>query len=336
MDLATDYLGLHLQSPLCASASPLNAELEHLRTLEDCGAGAVVLPSVFEEEIAAERDEFERRTVQLSASGSAEAQSYFPAYRQPVLGPQRTLRLIERAKRVLSIPVIASLNCISKGAWQSYARSLEQAGADALELNVYFVPADVTTRGSDVEARYLEILAAVRAAVRVPIAIKLSPYFSAPGAMAQALVDGGADGLVLFNRFYQPRIDIATLRLSLDLELSTPAEMRLPLLWIAVLSGRVRASLAATTGVDSAKHVLEYVLAGADVVMTTSSLLRHGITHMKTLVEGLRELLAARGVTSLAEVRGRLSQRAVPDPTLFERGNYVRILQGYRVPDGIR
>jgi dihydroorotate dehydrogenase (fumarate) len=336
MDLGTDYLGLRLRSPLCASASPLNADLDNLRALADCGAGAVVLPSVFEEEIAAERAEFERRTEQLSASGSAEAQSYFPADRQHALGPKRSLRLLERAKAALSIPVIASLNCITTGAWQSYARSLEQAGADALELNVYFVPADVMLSGREVEARHLEILESVRAAVRVPIAVKLSPYFSAPGAMARALVEAGANGLVLFNRFYQPDIDPATLRLSLDLELSRPAEMRLPLLWISVLCGRVPASLAATTGVDSANDVFKYLLAGADVVMTTSSLLRHGVRHMKTLVDGLGDLLAARRVASVAEIRGRLSQRAVPDPTLFERANYVRMLQGYRSPVRVR
>ena len=232
-------------------------------------------------------------------------------------------------RQAVAIPVIASLNGMTRAGWVDYARSLEEAGADAIELNVYFIPADLTTSGHDVEQRYLDILAAVRAAVKLPVAIKLSPYFSAIGAMARALAAGGADALVLFNRFYQPDIDTATLRLSLDLELSTPSEIRLPLLWIGILHGRVPASLAATTGVESANDVFKYLLAGADVVMTTSSLLRHGVGHMRTLVDGLSALLAAREIRSIDQIRGRMSQANVKNPTLFERANYVRMLQDY-------
>jgi len=329
MDLTTTYMGLALRSPLIASASPLNRDLGALRALEDHGAGAIVLPSIFEEEILAERREIERRTEELPASGFAEAQTYFPTYPGHGVGPERYLELVRRAKEAIAIPVIASLNGMTRAGWIDYARSLEEAGADGIELNVYFIPADLTLSGHDVEQRYLDILAAVRAAVKIPIAMKLSPYFSATGAMAGALAAGGANALVLFNRFYQPDIDTATLRLSLDLELSTPSEIRLPLLWIGILYGRVPASLAATTGVESANDVFKYLLAGADAVMTTSSLLRHGAGHMRTLVDGLAALLTAREIQSLQQIRGRMSQAKVKNPTLFERANYIRMLQDY-------
>jgi dihydroorotate dehydrogenase (fumarate) len=328
-DLTTKYMGLTLKSPLIASASPLNRELGNLRALEDHGAGAVVLPSIFEEEILAERREIELRVDELPASGFAEAQTYFPAATAKGLGPERYLDLVRRARDAIDIPVIASLNGMTHAGWVDYARNLEQAGASAIELNVYFIPADLEMSGRDVEQRYLDILTAVRAAVKLPIAVKLGPYFSAMGAMARALAAGGADALVLFNRFYQPDIDTVALRLSLDLELSTPAEIRLPLLWIAILYGRVPASLAATTGVESANDVFKYLLAGADAVMTTSSLLRHGVAHMRTLVDGLSALLAAREVRSLDQIRGRMSQQSVKDPTQFERANYIRMLQEY-------
>jgi dihydroorotate dehydrogenase (fumarate) len=329
MDLTTKYLGLSLRNPLVASASPLNRELATLRALEDHGAGAVVLPSIFEEEILAERREIELRVEELPASGFAEAQTYFPTSTGKGLGPDRYLELVRRARDALDIPVVASLNGMTRAGWVDYARNLEQAGASAIELNVYFIPADLTLSGRDVEQRYLDILTAVRAAVKLPIAVKLSPYFSAVGAMAQALAAVGADGLVLFNRFYQPDIDTVALRLSLDLELSTPSEIRLPLLWIAILFGRVSTSLAATTGVESADDVFKYLLVGADAVMTTSSLLRHGVGHMRTLVEGLSALLEARHIQSLEEIRGSMSQRSLKDPTQFERANYVRMLQEY-------
>jgi dihydroorotate dehydrogenase (fumarate) len=329
MDLSTKYMGLVLRCPLIASASPLNRDLGTLRALEDHGAGAVVLPSLFEEEILAERREIERRVEELPASGFTEAQTYFPTGASRGLGPRRYLELVRRAKGAIGIPVIASLNGMTRAGWVDYARNLEEAGADAIELNIYFIPADPTMTGRDVEQRYLDILAAVRSAVKIPIAVKLSPYFSATGAMARALAAGGADALVLFNRFYQPDIDTVALRLSLDLELSTPAEIRLPLLWIAILHGQVPASLAATTGVESADDVFKYLLVGADAVMTTSSLLRHGVRHMRTLVDGLTALLVARDLQSIDQIRGRMSQRSLKDPTLFERANYVHMLQGY-------
>jgi dihydroorotate dehydrogenase (fumarate) len=329
MDLTTTYMGLVLRNPLVASASPLNRDLGNLRALEDHGAGAVVLPSIFEEEILAERRELELRTEELPASGFAEAQTYLPSYTGYGLGPDRYLELVRRAKEAVDIPVIASLNCMTRGAWVDYARGLAEAGADGLELNVYFIPADLNLSARDVEQQYLDILTAVRAAVKIPIAVKMGPYFTALGAMARALAEGGANALVLFNRFYQPDIDLVRLGLSMDLELSTPSEIRLPLLWIAILHGRVPVSLAATTGVESADEVVKYLLAGADVVMTTSALLRHGVRHMRTLLEGLSATLVAREIPSLGEIRGRMSQKNIANPTLFERANYLRILQGY-------
>jgi dihydroorotate dehydrogenase (fumarate) len=230
------------------------------------------------------------------------------------------------------VPVIASLNGISDEGWISYAKELEQAGANGLELNIYFIPADLATTGRDVEQRYLDILRSVRTAVSIPVAIKLSPYFSSVGNMAMTLHDAGADALVLFNRFYQPDLDLTRLQVLNDLKLSNPNEIRLPLLWLAVLAGRTRASLAASTGVNSAEEVVKYLLVGADVVMTTSSLLRQGPGHMAALLAGLEKWLDARGFTSLKHVRGIMSQRSLRDPQAFERANYVKILQGYRVP----
>jgi dihydroorotate dehydrogenase (fumarate) len=331
MDLTTNYMGLVLRNPLIASASPLNGDLGTLRALEDYGAGAVVLPSIFEEQIVAEQHEFELRT-EATADGFAEALTFFPAYNGYGFGPERYLDIVRRAKDAIGIPVIASLNCVTHAGWVGYARGLQEAGADAIELNVYFIPADPTMTGREVEQHYLDILAAVRASVAIPVAVKIGPHFSAIGAMARALADGGADALVLFNRFYQPDIDIATLRLSMDLELSTPAEIRLPLLWIAILYGRVPVSLAASTGVHSADEVFKYLLAGADTVMTTSSLLRHGVGHMRKLLDGLSALLAAREIESINEIRGRMSQKNVKNPTAFERANYIHMLQGYHAP----
>jgi dihydroorotate dehydrogenase (fumarate) len=331
MDLTTDYMGLRLRNPLIASASPANRDLGMLRALEDHGVGAVVLPSIFEEQIIAEQRELDART-HIEAAGIAQAQTCPPAPAGYGFGPESYLDMVRRAHEALKIPVIASLNCITDEGWSNYSRSLQQAGADAIELNIYFIPADLALSGRDVEQRYLDILKAVMTAVTVPVAVKVGPYFSAPGAMARALAEGGADGLVLFNRFYQPDIDIATLKLSLELELSSPLEMRLPWLWISILYGRVRASLAASSGVESADDVFKYLLAGADTVMTTSALLRHGAGHVRTLIDGLVGLLEVRGLNSLAEIRGRMSQKWLKDSTAFERVNYLHILQSHHVP----
>jgi dihydroorotate dehydrogenase (fumarate) len=328
MDLTTRYLGLTLKNPLVASASPLTGDLGNLRRLEDCGAAAVVLPSIFEEAIEAEAAEAERLTIAHGES-FAEALSYFPAAIGYGPGPHAYLDLIRRAREAVAIPVIASLNGISHAGWRDYARLVEEAGASAIELNAYFIASDLSLSGREIEIRYIETLKSVKGAVAIPVAVKLPPYFSALGHMAMALAETGADGLVLFNRFYQPDIDLPALRLQRDLELSRPAEIRLPLLWIGVLAGNIGASLAASTGVDSTDEVIKYLLVGADVVMTTSALLRHGVDHMAELAGGLRNWLAARDIDAVARIRGRMSRGAISDPTAFDRANYIQILQGY-------
>ena len=329
MNLTTRYMGLTLGCPLIASASPLNTDIGNIRRLEDAGAGAVVLPSLFEEQIEAEADRHEH-LVGAGSESSPEASSYFPAASDYRVGPDQYLDLVERASSAVAIPVIASLNGTTDEGWVSYARLIEQAGAKGLELNVYFIPADIALTGREVEQRYLNILKSVREYVSIPIAVKLSPYFSAVGNMALELEKAGADALVLFNRFYQPDLDLARLQVLTDIRLSSPDEIRLPLLWLAVLAGRVTASLAATTGVRTADEVIKYLLVGADAVMTTSSLLRQGVDHMATLRAGLEAWLKAREFVSVDEVRGLMSQRKVADPEAFERANYIRILQGYR------
>jgi dihydroorotate dehydrogenase (fumarate) len=326
MDLTTQYLGLTLKNPLVASASPLTSDLGNLRRLEDCGAAAVVLPSIFEEQIEAEEAETERLTT-FRGESFPEALSYFPAAVDYSIGPQTYLENLRRAREAIAIPAIASLNGISRSGWCHYARLVEQAGANAIELNAYFVPSDLSLTGAEVENLYLDLMKSVKSAVSIPVAVKLSPYFSAPGRMAIALAEAGADGLVLFNRFYQPDIDLSTLRLQRDLELSRPVEIRLPLLWIGVLAGNIRASLAASSGVDKVDEVVKYLLVGADVVMTTTALLRHGLEHMATLVEGLRDWLAARDIDSVDRIRGRMSRGGLKDPTVFDRANYIQILQ---------
>lgn len=328
MSLATRYLGLDLRNPLIASASPLNLDLGNIRALEDCGAAAVVLPSVFQEQIELEAEASERM-MGIGADSFPEARGYFPAVGDYAIGPERYLATIEKARKAVDIPIIASLNGTTPTGWTSYAQEAEEAGASAIELNIFFIPADPSRSSAQVEADYLAILTAVRDAVSIPIAVKLSPYFSATGHMVRQLADAGADGVVLFNRFYQPDIALPELRLKRDLNLSTPAEIRLPLLWIGALAGRVDASLAASSGVETSDEVVKYVLAGADAVMTTSSLLRHGLGHMRTLVDGLRDWMDARG-TTVAQMRGRMSQLRVADPTAYERANYIRILQEWK------
>jgi dihydroorotate dehydrogenase (fumarate) len=326
MNLSTNYLGLPLKNPLIASSSPLTLDVGNIRKLEDCGAAAVVLPSIFEEQIDEEMALIER-FANTGADSFAEALSYFPSAAAYPAGPDRYLDVIRQARQAVDIPIIASLNGVTSAGWIEYARLAENAGANAIELNVFFVPADVFERGHDVEQRYVDVLAAVKDVVNIPVAMKLSPYFSAIGHFVAELDRVGADGFVLFNRFYEPDIDIVTLRLQRDLELSTPAEIRLPLLWIAVLSGQLNGSLAATTGVDSATEVIKYLLAGADAVMTTSALLRHGVDHMKTLLDGLIQWMDARDFGDIRDVRGLMSQQRIKDPIIFERANYIQILQ---------
>lgn len=328
MDLTTSYLGLRLTSPIVASASPLNRDIDNLKRLEDCGAGAVVLPSVFEEQIEHEQ-EIVDALIDRGAESFGEALSYFPAQTAFAFDTSAHLALIEAATQALSVPVIASLNGITDSGWVDYARDIEEAGAKAIELNVFFVPSDLALSGREVEARYVDVVHSVSSAVDIPVAVKIGPYFSSPGHMAGELVKAGAKGLVLFNRFYEPDIDPATLTITPSIELSNRYEMRLPLLWIGVLSGQTKASLAATTGVESADDVVKYLLSGADVVMTTSALLRHGVDHMRTLVDGLGAWLASRDLSSPADIRGKMSHRNIANPEAYERANYIRVLQDF-------
>jgi dihydroorotate dehydrogenase (fumarate) len=331
MDLSTQYLGLTLKCPLVASASPLTAEAANIRRLAELGAGAVVMPSIFEEQIAQEQRLIESMDA-LGADSYPEALTYFPPPAVYRIGPDRYLKELREAAASVDIPVIASLNGTTDSGWIDYARRIEHAGAAAIELNIYAIATDPDISGQEVEDRYVEVVSAVRSAVTIPLAVKLSPYFSSMAHMAKRLVDAGANGLVLFNRFYQPDIDLVQLRISHSLELSSAREIRLPLLWIAVLSGRIDASLAASTGVESADEAIKYLLAGADVVMTTSALLKHGIENFKTMLDGLKSWILSRNLDSIAQVRGKLSQRYVADPEAFARANYIRVLQGYGIP----
>ena len=329
--LATTYLGLKLKSPLVASASPLNGQVDHLRRLEDAGAGAVVLPSLFQEQIEAE-DAAHESLMGAHANNSPEAQTYFPqSISGPYgLGPDRYMDLVRRGRDAVSIPVIASLNGSSKAGWVEYAELLEQAGAVALELNMYHVPADLLESGRDVEARYTSIVSSVCESVAIPVSIKLTPHLSAIGHFALSLVENGASGLVLFNRLLQPDMDLRRLRLVDTLELSTPAELRLPLLWTAILAGRSNtASLATATGIAGSDDVVKAILAGADTVMTTSAILRDGAGEVTKLVDGLRRWMSEREFADLAAMRGILSWQRSRDRSVYTRANYLRILEQY-------
>ena len=331
-DLSTHYMGLDLDHPIVASASPLTGSIESLLALEAAGAAAVVLPSLFEEEIEHHARAFDHHV----ASGSDFNVEAFGGYLPDVGGDDAAiddhLDLVTRAKDQLRIPVIASLNGTTDGGWTAYAKAFQDRGADALELNIYLVAADPDATGPDVEDRYLRLVDGVRAAVDLPLAVKVGPQFSSPANMARRLADAGADGLVIFNRFYQPDIDLRTLDVAPDLELSTGSEMRLTLRWIAIMAGRVDADLAATTGVHTADDVVKLVLAGAKVTMMTSALLRHGPEHLTAVHDEVRRWFTERDYDSLDQARGSVSQAAVPDPVAFERANYVQTLTSYAPP----
>jgi dihydroorotate dehydrogenase (fumarate) len=322
-DLRTRYLGLELRSPLVASSSPLTGSLDGLRRLEAAGAGAVVLPSLFEEELAPEGQEGPGDGPASDAPDAPGDQAGYGA------GPAAYLSLVTQAKEVLSVPVIASLNGVSRTGWVRYAARLEEAGADALELNVYYVSSRPGLSGSEVEWHYLDVVRAVRRAIGIPLAVKLSPYFSSLANLAGQLVEAGANGLVLFNRFYQPDLDIETMEVRPALELSTTTELRLPLRWIAILHRRFGVSLAASTGVHGVEDLVKVLLAGADVAMMTSALLRHGPDHLRSVEVGLRDWMDRHGYETVDQLRGRLSQRSVPDPAAFERANYIRTLASH-------
>jgi dihydroorotate dehydrogenase (fumarate) len=327
-DLSTTYLGLRLRSPLVASAGPLTARLDSLRALEQAGVGAVVLPSLFEEQVENE-DIQAARLGDLGADSNPEATGYFPDLGDYESVVDRYVRHVEEAKKALSIPVVASLNGETSGGWVKYARLLERAGADALELNLYGVAADMDVTGREVEDDQIELVAVVKASLSIPLAVKIGPYYSAFGNQAARFVDAGADGLVLFNRFYQPDIDPRTRKVTPALELSSSAELRLPLRWTAILSGRVEASLAVTTGVHTGADAARCLLAGADVVMMTSALLKHGPEHVATVESDLVNWAAESGFESVTQLKGSVSQRNIADPSAFERANYMAALIGF-------
>jgi dihydroorotate dehydrogenase (fumarate) len=327
-DLRTRYLGLDLRSPLVASASPLTGSLDGLRRLEAAGVAAVVLPSLFEEQLTLEAREVAR--LLEAGAGSLSAALELDDYNA---GPFGYLALVEKAKATLQIPVIASLNGVTPGAWVEHATLLEEAGADAVELNVYYVSSSPGLGGSEVEWRYLELVRSVRQAIGIPLAVKLSPYFSSVANLARQLVEAGANGLVLFNRFYQPDLDLETLEVTPRLVLSSSEELRLPLRWIAILYRQLPASLAASTGVHTAADATKVLMAGADVAMMTSALLRHGPEHLQVVEAGLRDWLEGRGMASVDLLRGLRSQRSVRDPAAWERANYITMLAGY--PDQV-
>ncbi len=328
-DLTTEYLGLTLPHPIMASASPLTGSLDSLLELESAGAAAVVLPSLFEEQV--EHDSLAiDHTLDFGSAASPEALGgFFPELDEYNTGADEYLELLAQAKRELSIPVIASLNGISDGGWVDYARALQGEGADAIELNIYLIAADPDATAADVEDRYLQLVSHVRSSIDIPLSVKIGPAFSSPANMARRLANAGADAIVLFNRFYQPDMDLETLDVRPDIDLSTPAEMRLVLRWVAIMAGRVGAQLAATTGVHDAEGVVKLVLAGADVTMMTSALLQRGASYLAIVVAETQQWFDEHGYQSVTQARGSVSQLSVPDPVAFERANYMKTLISY-------
>jgi len=329
MDLSTHYLGLKLKNPLVPSASPLSHSVDSMKRLEDAGASAIVMYSLFEEQIAHEAAEL-NHYLNYGTESFAEALTYFPESHEYNVGPEEYVELVRKAKEGLGIPVIGSLNGISSGGWVEYAKKIEEAGADALELNVYYIPTDPKLTSQDVEDRYLEVLHAVKRTVKIPVAMKLSPFFSSLANMAQRLDAAGVNGLVLFNRFYQPDIDLETLEVKPNVILSTPQALRLPLRWIAILHKRIKASLAATSGIHSVQDVIKMLMAGADVTMMCSALLKHGPQHLTHVLADLDQWMLEHEYVSVSQMKGSMSQKSVADPAAFERANYMRALNTYR------
>jgi len=329
MTLSTNYLGLTLKNPIVASSSPLSHNVDSIRRLEDAGAAAVVMYSLFEEQITF--DSFYVDYYLTSGTNSfAESLSYFPEMQSYNVWPDEYMNLIRRAKEAVDIPVIGSLNGVSAGGWTDYAALIEEAGADALELNVYYIPANEDLKGIEIENIYLEILREVKRSVSIPIAIKLNPYFSSTANMAKRLVEEGANGLVLFNRFYQPDIDLETLEVVPRLVLSNSAELRLPLRWVAILYGRLMADLAITTGIHTSQDVLKGLMAGAKVTMMASELLQNGIRRIGAILDEIRSWMNEHEYESVAQMIGSMSQQHCAEPAAFERANYMKMLASYR------
>lgn len=326
VDLGTSYLGLPLRTPLVASASPLSHEIDGIRRLEDAGASAIVLYSLFEEQLRQESSELEQRLFECTDS-FAEASSFFPQPDEFHVGPEAYLEHIRLAKSAVSVPVIASLNGATLGGWASYAKQMEQAGADAIECNVYFIPTNPDLSSSEIEQTYLDILRELKISVRIPVAVKVSPFFSNMANMAKRFDEAGANGLVLFNRFYQPDINLDELEIQPSVLLSTPQALRLPLTWIGILFGRLRASLAATSGVHGPEDVVKLLMVGADVTMLCSTLLRNGISYMRQVERGLLEWMEKHEYESVEQMKGSMSQIRCPNPAAFERAQYMKAVK---------
>jgi len=327
IDLSTKYLGMELRTPLVASASPLSHSISGIRSLEDAGASAVVLYSLFEEQLHKEALELELH-LNAGTESFAESLTYFPHSSEFQTGPEEYLNHIRRAKEAVEVPIIASLNGSTLGGWTRYAKQVEQAGADAIECNLYFIPTNTEILGSEVEKTYLDILREVKLAVHIPVAAKLSPFFSNLANAAKRIDQMGTDGLVLFNRFYQPDIDLEELEIKPNVLLSSPQDLRLPLTWIGILYGRVRASLAATSGVYQAEDVIKLLMVGADVTMMCSALLRHGIGHLRHIEHGVLAWMEEHEYESVQQMQGSMSQLRCPDPGAFERAQYMRAVKG--------
>ncbi len=326
IDLRTTYMGLQLRTPLVASASPLSQEIDGIRQLEDAGASAVVLSSLFEEQLQQENAELEHH-LSAGTNSFAEAASFFPQPDEFRLGPEGYLNHIRKAKAVTDIPIIASLNGATLGGWAKYAKQIEQAGADALECNIYFIPTNPDISGSDVEKDYVDIVREVKISVRIPVAVKVSPFFSNMANMAKRLDEAGANGLVLFNRFYQPDINLDELEIQPNVLLSTPQDLRLPLTWIGILYGRIRSSLAATSGVHGPEDVIKLLMVGADATMLCSALLKNGIYYLRQVEAGLAEWMDKHEYESVAQMKGSMSQIRCPNPSAFERAQYMKAVK---------
>jgi dihydroorotate dehydrogenase (fumarate) len=331
MDLTTTYMGMTLKNPIVASASPLSESLDNIRRLEDAGASAVVMYSLFEEQITLESNLLDHY-LSYGTESFAEALTYFPNMATYKVGPEEYLNRIRRAKAAVDIPIIGSLNGVSTGGWIKYAKKIEEAGADGLELNIYYIPTDVKMTSAEVEEMHLEIVRDVKASISIPIAVKLSPFFSAMANMAYRLVEVGADALVLFNRFYQPDLDLEKLEVVPTLVLSNSNELRLPLRWAAILYGRVQADLAITSGVHTYEDVLKCMMAGAKVSMIASEFLRNGIHRVGQILEDMTWWMEEHEYASVAQMQGSMSQKHVAEPAAFERANYMKTLQSWR-PD---
>jgi dihydroorotate dehydrogenase (fumarate) len=329
MDLSTTYLGLNLKSPLVVgSCAPLTEDIDNLKRMEDSGAGAIVLHSFFEEQLRQERLELHHHLT-YGTESFAEALTYFPEPQIFHVGSDEYLNHIRQAKESLNIPIIASLNGSTLGGWLDYAQQIEQAGADALELNIYYIPTDLDIPGAEVEQNYLDILKTVKSEIKIPLAVKIGPHFSNMANMAKRFADNGANGLVLFNRFYQPDISLENLEVYPNVLLSTPQAIRLPMRWIAILYGRVDVDFAATSGILHATDVLKMLMAGAKITQLVSSLLRHGIGHISTLEANILRWMEEHEYESVKQMQGSMSQLHCPDPSAFERVNYMKALQTY-------